>query len=192
MPAAAAAATPGSRRRAISTPRCCSPSRRRRPWRRNCRSSPRWRCTMRSANARRSSGPSLKVKWPNDLLLGPAKLAGILIEGESEPAFAVAIGIGVNCASHPEGTAFPATDLAAAGALVAPEALFAALERAMAPAAGAMERGRWLCRDPRRLAQARRGLGRADPGAACRSANSPAASTASMRRAACSSSSRAA
>ena len=76
-------------------------------------------------------GPSLKVKWPNDLLLGPAKLAGILIEGESEPAFAVAIGIGVNCASHPEGTAFPATDLAAAGALVAPEALFAALARAM-------------------------------------------------------------
>ena len=29
------------------------------------------------------------------------KLAGILIEGESEPVFAVAIGIGVNCASHP-------------------------------------------------------------------------------------------
>jgi BirA family biotin operon repressor/biotin-[acetyl-CoA-carboxylase] ligase len=77
-------------------------------------------------------GPSLKVKWPNDLLLGPAKLAGILIEGESEPGFAVAIGLGVNCASHPEGTAFPATDLAAAGALVAPDTLFAVLERAMA------------------------------------------------------------
>ena len=87
---------------------------------------------MRSANARRSSAPSLKVKWPNDLLLGPAKLAGILIEGESEPNFAVAIGIGVNCASHPTDTAFPATDLAAAGALVTPEALYAALVRAMA------------------------------------------------------------
>src|SRR5712691_5658318 len=40
-------------------------------------------------------GPLLKVKWPNDLLLNGKKLAGILIEGESEPVFAVAIGIGV-------------------------------------------------------------------------------------------------
>ena len=77
-------------------------------------------------------GPSLQVKWPNDLLLGGAKLAGILIEGENEPAFAVAIGIGVNCASHPPDTPYPATDLAAAGALVAPEQLFAALGAAMA------------------------------------------------------------
>jgi BirA family biotin operon repressor/biotin-[acetyl-CoA-carboxylase] ligase len=77
-------------------------------------------------------GPALKLKWPNDLLLGGAKLAGILIEGESDPAFAVAIGIGVNCASHPEGTVYPATDLAAAGALVTPEALLATLAAAMA------------------------------------------------------------
>lgn len=76
-------------------------------------------------------GPSLKLKWPNDLLLGSAKLAGILIEGESDPAFAVAVGIGVNCAHHPDGTAYPATDLAAAGALVAPDALLAELAAAM-------------------------------------------------------------
>ncbi len=63
-------------------------------------------------------GPLLKVKWPNDLLLGGAKLAGILIEGESDPAFAVVIGFGVNCASHPANTPYPATDLADAGALV--------------------------------------------------------------------------
>ena len=77
-------------------------------------------------------GPALKLKWPNDLVLGGAKLAGILIEGESDPAFAVAVGIGVNCAHHPEGTVYPATDLASAGALVSPEALHAALAAAMA------------------------------------------------------------
>ncbi len=76
-------------------------------------------------------GPLFKLKWPNDVLLGPDKLAGILIEGESEPAFAVVIGFGVNCASHPPGTAFPATDLLKAGARVAPEALLAALATAM-------------------------------------------------------------
>ena len=77
-------------------------------------------------------GPVLKLKWPNDLLLDGAKLAGILIEGESDPAFAVAIGMGVNCAHHPEGTAYPATDLAAAGALVEPAALMNALAAALA------------------------------------------------------------
>jgi len=76
-------------------------------------------------------GPLFKLKWPNDVLLGPDKLAGILIEGESEPAFAVVIGFGVNCASHPPGTAFPATDLLKAGAVVAPEALLTALATAM-------------------------------------------------------------
>jgi BirA family transcriptional regulator, biotin operon repressor / biotin---[acetyl-CoA-carboxylase] ligase len=76
-------------------------------------------------------GPRFKLKWPNDLLFGPDKLAGILIEGESEPVFAVVVGFGVNCASHPLNTIFPATDLLRAGAVVSPEALFAALAAAM-------------------------------------------------------------
>jgi BirA family biotin operon repressor/biotin-[acetyl-CoA-carboxylase] ligase len=86
-------------------------------------------------------GSVLKVKWPNDLLLGPAKLAGILIEGESEPEFSVAIGIGVNCFSHPPDTFHPATNLAAAGALVAPERLFDALASAMTQRAAQWRRG---------------------------------------------------
>ncbi len=95
------------------------------------------------ATAAPQLGPLLALKWPNDLLLGGAKLAGILIEGENSPVFAVAIGIGVNCANHPSDTAYPATDLATAGALVAPERLFAELAEAMA----------------RRLRQWRRGAG---------------------------------
>jgi len=86
-------------------------------------------------------GPLLKVKWPNDLLLGGAKLAGILIEGEAVPSFAVCIGIGVNCASHPDDTPYPATDLATAGALVTPAQLLAALSVAMQRRLSQWQRG---------------------------------------------------
>jgi BirA family biotin operon repressor/biotin-[acetyl-CoA-carboxylase] ligase len=76
--------------------------------------------------------PQLAIKWPNDLLLAGAKFAGILIEGEgAEETGAVAVGIGVNCASHPADTDFPATDLAAAGATVTPEDLFGTLTAKM-------------------------------------------------------------
>lgn len=75
--------------------------------------------------------PDLKLKWPNDLLVEKAKVAGILVEGESGPAFAVAIGIGVNCAAHPDDTDYPAADLAGLGALVAPDILLQELGQAM-------------------------------------------------------------
>src|SRR6185312_6560478 len=76
-------------------------------------------------------GPDLKVKWPNDLLVQNAKVAGILVEGESNPRFAVVIGIGVNCALHPDNTDYPAVDLAGLGALVVPDALLQELAEAM-------------------------------------------------------------
>ena len=80
--------------------------------------------------------PRLHFKWPNDLLLDGRKCAGILIEGEAAPGagaqngFIAVIGVGVNCNSHPstaDGILFPATDLAAHGAKVTPEHLFARL-----------------------------------------------------------------
>ena len=75
---------------------------------------------------------SLKLKWPNDLLLDGAKLAGILIEAESVGgATAVAAGIGLNCMDYPEGLAHPATSLAACGAPVTPDGVFRALSRTM-------------------------------------------------------------
>jgi BirA family transcriptional regulator, biotin operon repressor / biotin---[acetyl-CoA-carboxylase] ligase len=75
--------------------------------------------------------PSLALKWPNDLLLGGDKLAGILIEGESAPSAAIVIGVGVNCVSHPCGLDFPATDLRAAGASVTAADLITALSGTM-------------------------------------------------------------
>jgi BirA family transcriptional regulator, biotin operon repressor / biotin---[acetyl-CoA-carboxylase] ligase len=41
----------------------------------------------------------LSLKWPNDLLVGRAKLAGILLEREGD---AVVVGIGVNLAAAPQ------------------------------------------------------------------------------------------
>jgi BirA family biotin operon repressor/biotin-[acetyl-CoA-carboxylase] ligase len=74
----------------------------------------------------------LALKWPNDVLCGGAKLAGILLEGHLlEARLALAIGIGVNCRHHPSQTAYPATDLAAASFKVSADDLFAALSRTM-------------------------------------------------------------
>lgn len=51
----------------------------------------------------------LSLKWPNDLLLGGAKLSGILLEREGD---VVVIGIGVNLAYHPTDLERPATSIA--------------------------------------------------------------------------------
>src|SRR5262245_61016235 len=74
---------------------------------------------------------SLVLKWPNDVICGGAKVAGVLIEGEGTPLI-VAIGIGINCAHHPRETDHPATDLPAEGINVAPADLFVALSVALA------------------------------------------------------------
>ena len=69
----------------------------------------------------------LALKWPNDVQVGNAKFAGILIEVENSSAV---IGIGVNCAHHPE--QMPnVTDLKSSGMAVSLEPLFAALSRHM-------------------------------------------------------------
>jgi len=66
----------------------------------------------------------LVLKWPNDLLAGGAKIAGILLERASD---AVVIGIGINLAHHPQNLERPVTSLAALG--IAPPAPPAFLER---------------------------------------------------------------
>jgi BirA family biotin operon repressor/biotin-[acetyl-CoA-carboxylase] ligase len=70
----------------------------------------------------------LKLKWPNDLLLDDAKVAGILVEGVTVGSrSAVVVGFGVNCRSHPHDTPYPATDFAAAHFQLSPAALLARL-----------------------------------------------------------------
>ena len=65
------------------------------------------------------------LKWPNDVLLGGRKLAGILLESEGarrDGVDALILGLGVNLAAHPADAEFPATDLRAEGATLAAEA----------------------------------------------------------------------
>ena len=77
-------------------------------------------------------GPSLK--WPNDLLIDGAKLAGILLERADD---AVVVGVGVNLAHHPDLADRPATSLAEHGVDVSAAAFLDTLAEAFA---------RWLSR----------------------------------------------
>jgi BirA family biotin operon repressor/biotin-[acetyl-CoA-carboxylase] ligase len=89
-----------------------------------------------------SLSASLGLKWPNDLLLDGAKLAGILIEAESIGARTItAAGIGVNCAHHPDALGYPATNLAAHGHAVGPGVLMTELSRAMVSRFAQWDRG---------------------------------------------------
>jgi BirA family transcriptional regulator, biotin operon repressor / biotin---[acetyl-CoA-carboxylase] ligase len=58
--------------------------------------------------------PMVRIKWPNDIMAGPDKLAGMLLErffGNGEDV--IIIGIGINLASAPDRTERPATSLRA-------------------------------------------------------------------------------
>lgn len=71
------------------------------------------------------------LKWPNDVLVGPRKLAGILAEQSGD---AVVIGIGLNVATPADAlpvspAGLPATSLLVAGASVSREALLAGILR---------------------------------------------------------------
>jgi BirA family biotin operon repressor/biotin-[acetyl-CoA-carboxylase] ligase len=76
------------------------------------------------------AGAELQVKWPNDLMLGGAKLSGILLEKAGD---AVVIGFGVNLAWHPQGLDQAATSVPEAGAAAPdPEAFLHDLAEAFA------------------------------------------------------------
>lgn len=98
----------------------------------------------------RLGGPApsarLRLKWPNDVLHGGSKLAGILLEAERLPGgrMAVVVGIGVNVLAAPEGLPYPATALAALGVPVTAAELFARLTDAWIGIERAWDEGRGL------------------------------------------------
>jgi len=109
--------------------------------------------SLRSAG---SDQMSYSLKWPNDVLAGRQKLAGILLEAEAvaDNRLAVVVGIGTNVVAAPEGTPTPATSLTALGVHVGAEELFAVLSDAWTEFRSLWDNGRgfgevrrlWLAR----------------------------------------------
>lgn len=90
-----------------------------------------------TAEALLPEGRTVLCKWPNDILIDGAKVAGILLEsslGAGGGLDWLVVGCGLNCASHPADSRWPATDLETAGAGGRPvasvlEELTAAMDR---------------------------------------------------------------
>ena len=97
--------------------------------------------SLRSAG---SDDMKFSLKWPNDVLAGRQKLAGILLEAEAvaDDRLAVVVGIGTNVVAAPEGTPTPATSLAALGVNIGAEELFGALSDAWTEFRGIWDNGR--------------------------------------------------
>src|SRR5665647_2335183 len=97
--------------------------------------------SLRSAG---SDDMKFSLKWPNDVLAGRQKLAGILLEAEAvaDNGLAVVVGIGTNVVAAPEGTPTPATSLAALGVNIGAEELFAELSDSWTEYRGIWDNGR--------------------------------------------------
>lgn len=94
-----------------------------------------------------SPDPSrVKVKWPNDVLIGGKKTSGILLEAETlaNGRHALVIGCGINIVSRPDNPLYPSTCLALEGVSVSAEELFARLFVVMADILSIWDRGRGI------------------------------------------------
>jgi BirA family biotin operon repressor/biotin-[acetyl-CoA-carboxylase] ligase len=76
-----------------------------------------WAAVGIAAAVRRLTGRHVRVKWPNDVLLGGKKVCGILIESAAGPVPTAVIGIGLNVTQSAE--SFVTAGLPAATSLTA-------------------------------------------------------------------------
>ena len=103
---------------------------------------------------------TIHLKWPNDVLAGGAKLAGILLEAETLPGGrrAVVVGFGVNVAAAPAGLPYPAVALASFSAADAPM-LFEILSERFVEAVRIWNKGRGFSNIRRRWLERAAGVG---------------------------------
>lgn len=81
-----------------------------------------------------ASGETLRLKWPNDILIGAAKAGGILVESSTrgrKEAMVAVIGIGLNLGSAPTDLGRAATYLTAHGLTLSPREALCFLVREM-------------------------------------------------------------
>lgn len=106
------------------------------------------------------AGLTVDLRWPNDLLIGPQKAGGILIEASLESKglpHAAVVGIGINVHQHtfPPGLATPATSLdLEAGRSISRQTLLAALLKSLEREASALSDAAAAREIPARVEQA--------------------------------------
>ena len=106
-----------------------------------------------------TSGIKIDLRWPNDLLIGPAKAGGILVEAGTEPASAgfVVVGVGINVhqRSFDRGLATPATSLdLASGCKIGRQPLLIALLESLEREARGLDEADSAAAIPARVAAA--------------------------------------
>jgi BirA family biotin operon repressor/biotin-[acetyl-CoA-carboxylase] ligase len=93
--------------------------------------------------------PGLRLKWPNDILVGTAKTGGILVESTSRPPHPgtiAVIGIGLNLVSAPDDLGRAATFLAQHGLALSPREALCFLAQTMSDWIGIWENGEGFAR----------------------------------------------
>lgn len=68
------------------------------------------------------------IKWPNDVLIGGAKICGLLAEVVAQSPVTIALGCGFNVAHAPAGSPYPVTSLAQCGLSASVESVFQELD----------------------------------------------------------------
>lgn len=95
--------------------------------------------------ALRSFGIPAELKWPNDVLLGGAKLCGILLEAEQVgDRLAVIVGTGCNVVAAPPDLPYAVASLADAGHAISAEQLFAVFSDKWADTRALWDKGRGM------------------------------------------------
>jgi len=91
-----------------------------------------------------SDQADVKIKWPNDILVGGAKICGLLAESAylADGRRAIIAGFGANVAAAPPDTPYPATSLAASGGHADAQTLFLVLAQAVQTVLTKWDRGR--------------------------------------------------
>ncbi len=106
-----------------------------------------------------AAGLTADLRWPNDLLIGPRKTGGILVEAnlesKSQPYAVVGIGINVHQQTFPPSLATPATSLdLEAGRAISRQTLLVALLKSLEREASALADATAAREIPARVEQA--------------------------------------